>query len=141
MTTRYKSTMRYVWPLRIIFGVPIFSVIFMLFLDGQYILGIFCLSVLSAWTWRFKQLTLVFTENDIIYYGWFRKFEFSMSDIRRVSRPNDKGYPYDRMYGPEVYEIESSASKARINLLWFDPQAINVLRQKTAHKFYRHRRR
>lgn len=141
MTIQHKSTMRHIWPLCVIFVTIAFPVFVLSLLDGQYGFAIFSALFLSVWMWRFKQLALIFTESAIIYRGWFKTFEFPISDICRVSRPSDKGYPHDRIYSTYVFEIESSTSKARINLLWFDAQANKAFRQNIAGKFYRYRPR
>jgi len=64
-------------------------------------------------------MRLVFTESTLIHQGWLRRHEIQLSAIERISRPCSKGWPYDRLYGPAVFEIAAPTTRVRINLLWF----------------------
>ncbi|MDB6073539.1 MAG: hypothetical protein JWO89_1179 [Verrucomicrobiaceae bacterium] len=79
-------------------------------------------AILLVW-WRFRNMRLVFSDDSLMYQGWFKKYHFSYAEISRVLRPHDQGWPQDRMYAPSVYEIVTPNARAKINLLWFGPSA------------------
>jgi hypothetical protein len=121
MSSTHNGTLRHAVGLLVVFIVFGLLMIIVPLAGKAYGLAFLAAGVLAIVAWRFSRLQLEFTEQSLIYRGWFRRYEFPYSNIEHVSRPSDEGWPNDRFYGHTVFEVASSSSRARINLLWFGP--------------------
>lgn|GEM_PF-3524750 len=80
--------------------------------------------------WRFTNMRLVFSDDALIYQGWFKQHHLPYVKIIRVLRPHSEGWPKDRMYGSAVYEIVAQNSRTKIDLLWFGPSGWRVFKDR-----------
>jgi hypothetical protein len=115
----HKATLRHTDGLLVVVIVSGLLMILVPLAGRSYGFALSAAGILVVLAWRFSSLRLEFTEHTLIYQGWVRRYEFPYSSIERVSRPSDEGWPKDRFYGHSVFEVASSSSRARINLLWF----------------------
>lgn len=127
MTTTHKASLRHAAGLVVIIALLAGMLLSISFTKGLAYSGAM-FGLMTLVTWRFSRMRLIFTDDKFIYCGWLKRYEFPYSNIARVSRPADEGWPKDRIYGRSVFEVTSKTCRARINLLWFGASGSRAFR-------------
>ena len=117
----HKASLRHLPGLAVVLTATVLLGIVAPLAGRSYVCATAVAVLATTLAWRFSAMRLVFTESAILHRGWLRRHEIPFAAIERISRPNGKGWPYDRLLGPSVFEIVTSGAHVRINLLWFGP--------------------
>jgi hypothetical protein len=121
MTIVYHSTLRHAKGLAVCLMFVSGLAVVVPAMAGAYPCAVFSVALVGCIVWRFRQMSLRFTDEGFIYRGWLTRHEIPYAAIERVFRPADAGWPHDRFYGHSVFEIVSRVGRTRLNVLWFGP--------------------
>ncbi len=91
------------------------------------VLGLAFFGLLIVVRLRFK---VSFDENVLISTGFFTTKSLEWPKIKKVIRMWDYGYPKNRLYGPFVYEFQSSTENMKINFKLFSVECKSEIFEK-----------
>ena len=117
----HKATLRHIPGFAVVLALLALAGVVVPLMGGSYWSASASVGIAAMLAWRFCAMRLIFTDDALIYQGWFRRQVIHIATIEKLSRPADKGWPSDRLYGPSVFEITAPGARVRINLLWFGP--------------------
>jgi hypothetical protein len=95
---------------------------------SMVVLGIASFVILVIIRVRFK---VTFDENYLTSTGFVSTKTLRWSEITRVVRMADCGYPKDRFYGPFVYEFQTKNGSLKINFKLFPIECMTKILKKT----------
>ncbi|HLP06807.1 MAG TPA: hypothetical protein VK178_01475 [Opitutaceae bacterium] len=126
----HKATLRHTPGLAVVLAVMALLALVAPLMGGAYLSTSAITALAAVLTWRFRAMRVIFTESTLIHQGWLRRHEIELGAIERISRPGSNRWPYDRLYGPTVFEIATRNGRVRINLLWFGPGCAQEFRDR-----------
>ena len=128
----HRATLRHTPGLMVVFGLLAFLLVFVPAMAGSYTAAAASFLLVAATGWRFNGMRLVLDDQGLCFRGWVGNARLPYSSIGSIERPYEKGWPYDRLYGPWVYRIKSGDTQLTVNFLWFGPAACRDFRKHLA---------
>ena len=91
---------------------------------GMVVIGAVLFAVLATIRFRFK---VTLDEQYLTSTGFLSTKRLRWSEITRVVRSADCGYPKDRFYGPFVYEFRTATDSLKINFKLFPMECMTKI--------------